>query len=276
MKPIILNKYSSTAILLFAVAAVFIDIALISNPRDITTAAFVISGMVCTITGIFILTFSAGEPIDPRLLGILPAQGSINLCRITHHLGMHGHAYFLPPRVTGEAKVMQFNPASTYDGKQGSEPGSFREKGPAGLVITPSCDLLIQDLRKRNALIIPDREENLSQLLREIIEDVFKFAPRVSSRWLGSSVTVTFHDYPSIDGCKAIAQSPQDCCTISPCPVCSLCGALIAEGRDRIVTLDRCTISSSSKDITAVFSLLPVPDDLTGHLPLDEGSGSLR
>jgi hypothetical protein len=260
MKPIILNKYTTAAILLFAVAAVFIDIALISNPKDITTTAFVISGMVCAMTGIFTLTFSAGEPVDPRLLGILPAQGCINLCRLTHHLGMHGHAYFLPPRVTGESKVMQFNPISIYNGIEGSEKGSFREKGPAGLVITPSCDLLIQDLRKRNSLIIPENDENLTQLLRETIEDVFKFAPRVSVRWLGNTVTTTFHDYPSIDGCKAIAQGSVDCCAISPCPMCSLCGALITEGKDRVVTLDQCTISSSSRDATAVFSLLPLSD----------------
>jgi hypothetical protein len=260
MKPIILNKYSTAAILLFAAAAVFIDIALISDPGDVTTAAFVISGMACAMTGIFTLTFSAGEPVDPRLLGILPAQGSINLCRLTHHLGMHGHAYFLPPPVTGETKVMQFNPVSTYDGKQGSEKGSFREKGPAGFVITPSCDLLIQDLKKMNALVIPDNEGNLTQLLREIIEDVFKFAPRISVRWSGNSVSITFHDYPFIDGCKAIAKVSPDCCAISPCPVCSLCGALIAEGLDRIDTLDRCSISSSSRDVTAVFSILPVSD----------------
>jgi hypothetical protein len=260
MKPIILNKYSIAAILLFAVAAVFIDIALLSNPKDITTAAFVFSGLVCVMTGIFTLTFSAGEPLDPWLLGILPAQGSINLCRLTQHLGMHGHAYFLPPRITGETKVMQFNPVSTYDGKQGSEKGLFRAKGPAGLVITPSCDLLIQDLKKKNALVIPNNEENLTLLLRETIEDVFKFAPRVSVRWSGNTVSITFHDYPSIDGCKAIAQGSPDCCAISPCPVCSLCGALIAEGLDKIVTLDRCSISSSSREVTDVFSILPLPD----------------
>lgn len=260
MKPIILNKYSIAALLLFALAAVFIDLSLISRPGDVTTAAFVISGMVCAMTAIFTLTFSSGEPLDPRLLGILPAQGSINLCRLTHFLGKHGHAYFLPPRVTGESKVMQFNPTSTYDGVQGSEKGSFREKGPAGLVITPSCDLLIQDLKKINALIIPDNEENLTQLLRETIEDVFKVAPKVSARWLGNTVTITFHDYLSIDGCKVIAQLSTDCCVMNPCPMCSLCGALIAEGRDRIVTLDRCTVRPSSRDVTAVFSLLPLPD----------------
>jgi len=256
MKPIILNKYSTAAILLFAVAAVFIDIALISNPGDITTAAFVISGMVCAMTGIFTLTFSAGEPVDPHLLGLLPAQGSINLCRIIHHLGMDGHAYFLPPRVTGETKVMQFNPTSTYDGKQGSEKGSFREKGPAGLVSTPSCDLLIQDLRKRNNLVIPDNDENLTQLLRETIEDFYKFAPKLSARWNGSTVTITFHDYPSIDGCKIIALGFPDCCSMSPCPMCSLCGALIAEGRDKIVALNECSMTSSSRDVTASFTLL--------------------
>ena len=47
-----------------------------------------------------------------------------------------------------------------------------------GLSSLPPCDLLIQDLRKRNALIIPDNEENLTQLLRETIEDVFKFTSK--------------------------------------------------------------------------------------------------
>jgi hypothetical protein len=257
MKPIILNKYSTAAILLFAVAAVFIDIALISNPADITTTAFVISGMVCAMVGIFTLTFSAGEPNDPRLFGLLPAQGSVNLSRITQHLGMFGHAYFLPSRVTGEAKVMQFNPTSTYDGKQGAEKGSFRVKGPAGLITTPSCDLLIQDLRKNNELVIPDNEENITQLLRETIEDVFKFAPQLSARWNGNTVTITFHEYPSIDGCKVIAQVSPDCCAMNPCPMCCLCGVLIAEGRDRIVTLNRCSMTSSSGDVTAVFSIVP-------------------
>ncbi len=127
-----LNKYTTAGILLLIAAAVFIAIALISQPGDITTVAFVIAGMVCAITGIFALTFSAGEPVDPRLVGLLPAQGSLNISRLTKHLGIQGNAYFLPPRVTGEATVYQFNPTSTYDGRQGSAKGSFRETGPPG------------------------------------------------------------------------------------------------------------------------------------------------
>jgi hypothetical protein len=251
------DKYSIAAILLVEVAAVLIALAFFTNSGESTTVALVITGMICAITGIFTLTFSGDEPVDPRLIGILPAQGSINLSRIMNHFGIRGKAHFLPPRVTGEPRVMQFNPTSTEKVSVGSAPGSFRETGPPGLVTTPSSDLLIQDLKKKNALVIPENEENITQLLRETIEDVLKLAPRVSARWSGSTVTLTFHDYPSIYGCNVIARSSPDYCAMNPCPMCSLCGALIAEGKDKVVTLDQCSPGSSSKDVTAIFSIVP-------------------
>jgi len=257
MKQLHLNKYSSAAILLFIAAVIFIYIALNSIPQDITNSVFVISGMVCAITGIFTLTFSAGEPLDPRLLGLLPAEGCINLCSTMKHLGISGNAYFLPPSFTGEINVIQFNPTTSYMGSERFAKGTFRETGPPGLVTIPMCDPLIEDLKKRNALVIPEKEEDLTVLLREIIEDVFKFASRVSTKWNGSSVTITFHNSPFIDGCKIIRQGPPDCCTKNPCPMCSLCGVLIAKGKDKGVTIDKCSISPSSRDITIVISILP-------------------
>ena len=259
-----MDKYSTAAIALIATGAVLVGIAITTNSGNMTTAAVVISGMVCAMTGIFIMTFSGGEPIDPRLVGILPAQGCINLCHIASDLGITGNAYFLPPRVTGKDRVMQFNPLSTYNGTEVSVKGSFPETGPGGLITIPSCDPLIQDLRKRNALVIPKNEENLTHLICEVIEDIFEFAPRVSAIWDGSRVTITFHDYEFIDGCQVIAQESPHCCTMNPCPACSLCGALIAEGTDKVVTLDQCILSSSSQDVTGVFSVLPV-------LPLPDG-----
>jgi hypothetical protein len=257
MKPIILNKYTTAAIILFTAAAIFIVSALVSTPEEITTATFVISALVCVILGVFILTFSAGEPVDLQIVGILPAQGSLTFCDLMNHLGIHGNAHFLPSRITGEARVMQLNPVSTYDEKHGSEKGSSREKLPAGIMTTPSCELLIEVLKKRYAMVIPHNEENVSLLLRETIEDVLKFAPSVSSSWSGSTVMITFHDYSYIDGCNAIINKSSLCCPISPCPICSLCGTLIAEGVNKVVRLDRCSIGSSSRDITAEFTLLP-------------------
>jgi hypothetical protein len=256
MKLITLNKYSTAAILFMVAAAVLVSIALTTNLGEFITAAFVISGAICAMTGIFILTFSKGEPIDPRLVGLLPAQGCINLCRIGHDLGITGNAYFLPPRVTGEAKVMQFNPTLPYKGSPVSAKESFPKTGPEGLITLPSCNPLIQDLRKRNALVIPHNEEHLTRLLLETIGDFFEFASRVFVRWHGNTVTITFQDYRFIAGCQFIAQESPGCCTRNPCPACSLCGALIAEGTDKVVTLDQCSVSSSSQDVNAVFSIV--------------------
>jgi hypothetical protein len=252
-----LNKYSTAAIFLIIAAAVLIAIALTSNLGEFTTAAFVISGMVCVLMGIFMLTFSGGEPIDPRLVGLLPAQNCINLCRIGHDLGINGNAYFLPPSITGESRVMQFNPTLPYNGSTVSAKGSFPETKPAGLVTIPSCYPLIQDLRKRKALIVPDNEENVTQLLRETLGEILEFAPRVSASWNGSTVTITLHRYRFIAGCQFVWQESPGCCTRNPCPACSLCGALIAEGMDKVVTLDQCSISSSNQDVLIVCSIVP-------------------
>jgi hypothetical protein len=251
------NKYGLMAILLIATAAVFIILALISHLGEFVTASFVISAMICAVIGIFSLTFSMGEPVDPRLLGLLPAQGCINQCTLLNSHGISGNANFLPPRITGETRVMQFNPVLPYKGSGEHPKGSFRKTGPAGIVTLPSCHLLIKDLQNRNALVIPDNEEKLTQLIRETIEDVFKFTPRVSARWDGSTVTITFHEYPSINSCEVLAQASSLCCTMNPCPMCSLCGVLIAEGIDKVVTLDKCSVSLVSPDVTAVFSILP-------------------
>jgi hypothetical protein len=249
-----LNKYSAAAGLLFVAGAAYIAIALVINPREITTSAFVIAGLVCVMIGIFTLTFSAGEPINPRHVGLLPAQFSLNIDLLAKHIGVKGNAHFLPSRITTESTVVQFNPTSTYYKKQS---GSFKETGPPGLVTPPSCDLLIEDLRKNHALVIPNKKEELTGLIRETIVDVLKFAPQVSVQWVESRVTITFHEYLYIDGCKAIAQKSRTCCSVSPCPVCSLCGVFIAMGLDTVASLDYCIVSSSPKNITASFILLP-------------------
>jgi hypothetical protein len=259
MKRIYLNKYSIAGVLFVAAAAALIAIALNSYLGEFVTAAFVISAMALAMTGIFILTFSGGEPVDPRLVGLLPAQGCINLCRIASDLDITGSAYFLPRRVTGETRVMQFNPVSTYKGGEVPAQTSFPKNGPAGLVTIPSGNPLIQELRKRNALIIPDNEEHLAQLLREATGGIFEFAPKVSASWNRGTFTIIFHRYRFIAGCQFMAQESPGCCSRNPCPSCSLCGALIAEGTDKVVSLDECSISASKQDVIMIYSIVPSP-----------------
>lgn len=259
MKRIYLNKYSIAAVLFLAAAAALIAIALNIYFSEFIVAAFVISAMALAMTGIFILTFSGGEPVDPRLVGLLPAQGCINLCRIASDLDIQGSAYFLPRSATGETRVMQFNPLSTYSGGEVPAQTSFPKKGPAGLVTIPSGNPLIQELRKRNALVIPDNEEHLVQLIREATGGIFEFAPRVSASWNKGRVTIIFHHYRFIAGCEFMAQESPGCCTRNPCPACSLCGVLITEGMDKVVSLDECSISASKQDVIMIYSIVPSP-----------------
>ena len=260
------DKYNIATLSLLTLSALFITTALLLNLGPLTTAAFVMAGMVFAMVGIFTWAFSGTAQVDPDLVGILPAQGCINFCALSYNLGIKGNAFFLPPQYTGEPRVMQFNPTTTQEGfevlsgKKRAAGESIQKSGSNGLVTQPSCDQLIRDLRQRNALIIPEKEEELSTLLREACEDVFKFSQRISVTWGESKVTVTFHQYPFIYGCKKIAEESPDCCGISPCPPCSLCGALIAEGSERIVALDRCSASPLSGDVTAIFSIVPLPD----------------
>jgi len=257
MKRIYLNKYFIAALLFLAVAALLLAFALNTSPGEFVTAAFVIAAMACAMTGIFVLTFSAGEPVDPRLVGLLPVQGSLNLCKIASDLDITGNAYFLPRRITEENRVMQFNPVSVYKGTEVFGQVSFPKKGPSGLLTVPSCNPLIQELRKRNALVIPENKEHLTQLIRETIGEIFDLAPRVSASWDGDKMTVTFHRYRYSAGCQYMMQESPGCCTRNPCPACSLCGALITEGTNTVVCLEQCSLSSSKQDVIAIFRIMP-------------------
>jgi hypothetical protein len=272
-----LDNYASAAILLLAAAIILVIVALVSNLGEFITAAFVISGTACALIGIFIFAFTRGETVDPRPFGMLTAQWCKNICRIESDLGITGNAYFLPPRITGESRVMQFNPTLTYSGSKVSAKEPFIKTGTAGLIITPCCEPWIQDLKKRNALVIPEKEEELIILINEIMGEVFEFASRVSGSWRDNTVALTFHGYRFIDGCRAITHESEEFCTMNPCPICCLCGALIAEGTDKVVTVDQCSINSS-RDVTAVFSMLPLPKGAspTGRLPPDAARDSSR
>jgi hypothetical protein len=252
-----LDSYAVAAILLMATAVILIAAALVTNLGEFITAAFVISGTSCAMIGIFILTFTRGETVDPCYLGLLFSQWSKNMSRIESDLGITGNAYFLPQRITGESHVMQFNPTLTYSGSNVSAKDPFTKTGAGGLIITPCCEAWIQDLKTRNALVIPNKEEELIVLINEIIGDTFGFASRVSGSWRDNTITLTFHRYQFIDGCTAIAHESEELCTMNPCPVCSLCAVLIAEGINKVVPVDQCSVNPSSRDVTVVFSLPP-------------------
>ena len=89
-----LDKYSTTIVLLLIMTVMFIAIPLIRNFGDFFTGVFVIAGITCAILASFVIMFTGNEPIDPYLVGLLPVQGCLNLCRIASDTGITGNAYF--------------------------------------------------------------------------------------------------------------------------------------------------------------------------------------
>lgn len=251
------GRYFSAGLLMIGVAAALIVIAVLTNRGDITSAALVIAAMVCAVAGIFILTFSGGEPIDPRFIALLTVQERITACRIASDLGITGNAWFLPKRLTGENRVMLFNPVSEYTGGNVRPEDSFPMSGPAGIVTVPAGDPLQRDLFRHAALPWTDGEEDVTRLLKETICGAFEFAADLTARWQGNSATVTLAEYRFIEGCRLSMKESPRCCSMRPCVACSLCGALIAESMDVPVCLERCTPGTAAQEIIAVFTLLP-------------------
>ena len=254
-----LNPYYRASLVLVCAAMILITLALITNQRDVTTAAVVLSALVCLVTGVFLATLSSGEPLDIRYVSLLPVQGSINLARACADLGISGNAVMLPAGKDGRTRTVQFNPVSDYDGEAISVSGNSFVAGPgaAGLLTVPSGELLLLEPRKHHQLAIPSDPDALSDLIREAGVDLLEVADRVRTERGERTFTVTMEGYRLIGGCMTLATESPRCCTTHPCPVCSLIACLLAEGLGTVVQVERCGPDAGQQSVTADFTLLP-------------------
>jgi len=252
-----LNPYYRAALVLVVAAAALVAIAILTNSRDITTAAVVISALICLLTGIFLATLSRSEPLDLQYVSLLPVQGSINLFRICAELGIQGNATIIPKGKNGSTRTMQFLPVADYDGAP--LPGETFVSSPdnAGVLMIPSGEPLLSEIRERGQLVIPQEMATVKDLIREIGVDVLEVAERVFVTEDNEHITVTMEGYRLIDGCQAIARESPKCCTAIPCPVCSLFACILAEATGSVVEVERCTVHPGKGSVDAVFVLLP-------------------
>ena len=251
-----LNPYYRAALVLIFAAVVLVLIAVLTDRRDLASAALVVSGLACLITGIFLATLSGAEPLDTGYVSLLPVQGCINLCRVCADLGIAGTALFLPPSHDRQDRIMQFMPVSTYDGAPLQGDSFVTVPGAAGLLVVPAADPLLREIQKRHQLVVPQDKTALPDMIREVGEDLLEVADRVTTDMGDTTVTVTLEGYRLIAGCMAVqAESPQ-CCLVSPCPVCSLVACLLVQGTGSIVQLERCSPDAEQQSVTTVFSFV--------------------
>jgi len=252
-----MNPHYRAALILIIMSGILIATALLTNSKDFTSAALVLSGLVCLLAGIFFATLSGSDPLDLRYMGLLPVQGSINLTRICADMGIQGNAYIIPKGRPGSMRTLQFLPVAEYHGEPLPQDSFVTGADTAGLLIEPSSAPLHRILSERDQLVIPSELTELHRLIRELGVDVLDVAEQIQSSHEDDVITVIMEDYRLISGCREINRESPKCCTSNPCPVCSLFVSIFAEGTGKVIKVERCVPDTKQSRVNAVFSIQP-------------------
>jgi hypothetical protein len=256
MKIIPENPYYRGAFALIIMAVILVAVAILTNRGDFTSAALVIAGLVCLLTGILFATLSGADPLDLRYMSLLSVQGSINLAAICADLGIQGNACFVHERQEDRSRIVQFIPVAEFQGLPLPADSFSAEPAVPGLMTGPSCAPLLSLLREKDHLAVPSDAPALQNLVRELGMEVMEVAGKVHSTIEGDVISVTMEDYLLIDGCRAVhAESPK-CCTANPCPVCSLYACVFAEGLGKVIKIERCAPEPKQPAVKAIFSII--------------------
>lgn len=251
-----LNPYYRAALVLIVTAGILVSVAVLTDRYDLTNAALVLAALTCLITGIFLSLLSTSEPLDTRYVSLLSVQGCINLCRVAADMGITGQAHVIPAGKKGMDLPMQFIPFADYDGSALPAETFVDGNTTAGILVPPSGYPLLWEMKKANLPVIPADEALLPGLLNEVMTDVFGVADRVTVLHEGSAVSVTMEGFRLLNGCMVMTAESPACCTMNPCPVCSLAACILAEGTGLVVRAERCTPDERQKTVTAIFTLM--------------------
>jgi hypothetical protein len=245
-----LNTIPWPPTILIGVALLLLIIVLFSNRGDISTAVLILVGFTSFVTGIFMLSFTSTESVHPRIASLLHFPATIPLSRIFADLGVSGNAHFVPRSKMYPASIMQFNPVSAYTPITPQTDYSFyAESDGTGIITPPSGSYLLESLEQNYAVSIPHQEEELFAAIAGICEDTLEVAERVSAVKSGDSITIELHRFRLYQGCQLLRQESPRCCSMAPCPVCSLIASMIAMGMGRTSSIESVAFDDRSQSI---------------------------
>lgn len=248
------NDYFLSGAVLIGLSALVIVVALVMGRGDMTGAVLVVSGIACFVGGLFVLTLSKGEPVDPAYVGILPAAGTINLSRVASDLGLMGDGIYIPQK-GGSPSVLQLVPAGSFEGADLKGDFSFAtEKGSTGLVMIPQGLPLLEQIKRDAGLVVPSSEPKVLASLKEVCSDILEIAESTTAVRSGESIVVRLDRYRLFSGCNAVRAESPKCCTMIGCPVCSLIACMLAEGLGRPCTLSRTEADEKNKQLTLIYT----------------------
>lgn len=259
------NPYRGAFLLILAAAGLLV-LAAVAGRGDITSATLVLAGTGCFIAGVFLLALNKGEPLDPEIAALLPAQGTIGIATLCADLGVQGDAWFVPE----DGTVIEIVPvAGALPEKTGDDYSYITGEGGCAVRLVPACAPLLARLREKHALDVPAEEDALLACIVEVCDDLLEVAGKTEAAKDGENIVVTLTDYRLIPGCRAIRAASPKCCTMVACPVCSLLAALAALGTGLPTKIEHISVDEKRKILRVI--LTPA-----GPAPRGAGPGNSR
>jgi hypothetical protein len=243
------NPYLGAFLLILA-AAGLLTFAAATGRGDITTATLVLAGAGCFTAGVFLLALHKGEPIDPAITALLPAQGTINIATLCADLGLQSDAWFIPK----DGTVVEVIPvAGTLPNLPDDDYSYITRDGECAVRIPPTCAPLLARLKEKHALEIPDDEKALLACITEVCDDLLEIAAKTEAVRDGENLVVTLAGYRLIPGCRTIRAASPKCCTMVGCPVCSLLAAITALGTGTPVKIEHSAVDEKRGTLRVIL-----------------------
>ena len=182
------------------------------------------------ISGVLILTFYQQTTINPAFADLLSVAGILNNCSILRDLKSNSPAQLLF-RENIPGGLVQYNPSneSTPLQFQSSDLYGF-EASTRGIVSVPTGLPLLERLESDYRLIIPSVEENLYEAIQEVLVEVLEVAETIQFKRIGNCLSFYILGFRFLPTCLKIQKQSPNCCTVVPCPICSLIACMVSRG----------------------------------------------
>ncbi|MDD3856803.1 MAG: hypothetical protein PHP43_01990 [Methanoculleus sp.] len=244
------NPYRGALLLILASVAL-LALAAATGRGDITTATLVLAGTGCFIAGIFLLALNKGEPLNPDIVALLSAQGTVGIATLCADLGVQGDARFVPSEngtVIEAIPVAGRVPANLKD-----DYSYITDESGCAVRLVPTCAPLLLHLREKHALVVPEEDEALLACITEVCDDLLEVAGKTEATRDGENIVVTLNGYRLIPGCRAVRAASPKCCTMVGCPICSLLAAIAALGTNAPTTIEHIIVGEKRKTLRVIL-----------------------
>ena len=261
------NIYPKVSVILIAASIILLLIALITDRSDFTTAILIVAAMADFLTGIIIVAFAESKGISPVFSSMLYPPLATGKVSLFSELNVFGDAYFIPQELANSNETLQFNPAGEFKGfEYHNSVFSLENENTAGIFSKPASDSLLINLKQDFNLAIPCGEispDTLSEIFKEIFCETTAFCEDVAVSENEGEYIVNLKTYSLIKACRQVRNESPKCCTVSPCPVCSLIGSVTAEYFGKVTSISAIRPDYKKGDLMIILKVF-------SHQPADE------